>query len=95
MSKKVKFKLNKAGVVQLFTSPEVNAWLQQIGDGVADRASSMASEPGAEYGARVHNANRTAIVNVFPANEEAAKDNFENNTLVKAKSVYPSSKPKQ
>lgn len=95
MSKKVKFKLNKAGVVQLFTSPEVNAWLQQIGDGVAENASGMSGVAGAEYAARAHNADKTAIVNIFPANEEAAKDNYENNTLVKAKSVYPSSKPKQ
>ena len=49
MSKKVKFKLNKAGVVQLFTSPEVNAWLQQVGDGVAQDAEGMSGVAGAEY----------------------------------------------
>ena len=49
MSKKVKFKLNKAGVVQLFTCPEVNAWLQQVGDGVAQDAEGMSGVAGAEY----------------------------------------------
>ena len=94
MANKIKFKLNKAGIIELFTSPQVNAWLQQVGDSVADRAESMASVPGAEYGARAHNAGRTAIVNIFPANKEAAHDNYENNTLLKAKSEYPSTKPK-
>ena len=94
MANKIKFKLNKAGIIELFTSPQVNAWLQQVGDHVADRAESMASVPGAEYGARAHNANRTAIVNIFPANEAAAQDNYEHNTLLKAVSVYPSEKPK-
>ena len=95
MSKKVKFVLNKQGVIQLFTSPEVVSWLQDVGDSVADMATGMLHN-GGEYGARSHLADRTAIVNVYPASEEAAQDNYENNTLLKAlgSSGLPSSKPK-
>lgn len=94
MAKKVKFKLNKQGVIELFTSPQVNAWLQEVGDNIASRAESMAGVPGARYGARAHNAERTAIVNVYPDNAEAAEDNYDNNTLLKAKGILPIKKPK-
>lgn len=94
MGNNIDFKLNKSGIIELFTSPEVNAWLQQVGNDVAGIADSM-SDAGAEYGARAHNASRTAIVNVFPNNAEAARDNYDNNTLLKALSAsgLPKSKP--
>ena len=81
MSKKVDFKLNRKGVIELFKSPEVNAWLQEVGDEVANIAGSMYGE---EYAARAHNADRTAIVNVYPATKEATRDFYEHNTLEKA-----------
>ena len=95
MSKKIDFRLKKSGVIELFKSPEVNAWLQQVGDSVAETASNMSGN-GAEYGARAHNAGKTAIVNVYPANEEAAIDNYQHNTLMKAlgASGLPETKPK-
>ena len=47
MSKGFKFELNKKGVIELFKSPEVQAWLQDCGDYVADIAEGMAQEEGA------------------------------------------------
>ena len=94
MGNNIDFKLNKSGIIELFTSPEVNAWLQQVGNDVDGIADNM-SDTGAEYGAREHNASRTAIVTDFPNNAEAAKDNYDNNTLLKALSAsgLPKSKP--
>lgn len=94
MSKKVKFVLNRRGIIELFKSPEVQGWLQEVGDNIASRAESMAGVPGAKYGARSHLASKTAIVNVYAANKEAGEDTYENNTLVKAKGILPIHKPK-
>lgn len=95
MANKIKVKLNKAGIVELFTSPAVNAWIQGVGNQVAGIAQSMSGE-GAEYAASSHNADNTAICNVYPNNEEAALDNWKHNTLLKARSAsgLPSTKPK-
>ena len=84
MSKNIKFKLNKAGIIELFRSPEVNAWLQEVGDEVAGIAGNMY---GKEYAARAHNASKTSIVNVYPNSKSAAHDNYEHNTLEKALGV--------
>ena len=96
MSKKVTVKLNDKGIIELFKSPGVVSWLQDVGDYVASIATGMA-EDGAEYAARSHQADRTAIVNVYPNNAKAASDNYENNTLEKAlgASGLPRSKPTQ
>lgn len=85
MSNNIKFKLNDKGVIEFFKSPGVQAWLQECGDHVANIAEGMAIEEGAEYSARAHLADRTAVVNVYPDNREAAQDNYEHNTLMKAK----------
>ena len=94
MSKKVKFVPNSKGVIELFKSPEVQGWLQEVGDNIASRAESMAGVPGAKYAARSHCAARTALVNIYAENEEARTDNYDNNTLVKAKGILPIHKPK-
>jgi hypothetical protein len=39
---------------------------------------------GEDYKSEVHVLGGTATVTVFPASKEAAHDNFENNTLLKA-----------
>lgn len=77
----VRIELNPAGVAELFRSAEVQEFLQEAGDAVAARASSMSGE---RYAARVHNAGFTAICNVYPDSREAAADNSSNNTLLKA-----------
>ena len=74
---KVEFKLNLPGLNELMKSPEMQACLQEAGDAVAQLA-------GEEYGVRVHDATFVSIANVYPETEKAAKENYENNTLVKA-----------
>ena len=96
MSKKVKFVMSDKGMIELFKSPGMVDYLQKVGDAVADTAESIAMEDGSKYAARAHLADRTAIANVYPNNEEAAGDNYENNTLIKATGAcgLPNTKPK-
>lgn len=77
MAKKVEFELDINGLRELMKGPEMQAVLQEAGDAVASGA-------GGDYGVRVHVADYVAIANVFPESQEAAKDNYENNTLLKA-----------
>lgn len=76
MAKKVRFELDIKGLNELMKSSEMQAALQSAGDAVARSA-------GSEYAARVHTASFVAIANVYPNSKEAAKDNYENNTLIK------------
>ena len=71
------FELNLPGLNELMKSPEMQAVLTQAGNAVASAA-------GGDYGVRTHVASFVAITNVYPDSAKAAKDNFENNTLVKA-----------
>lgn len=74
---KVEFELDINGLRELMKGPEMQAALQEAGDAVASSA-------GGDYGVRVHVADYVAIANVYPDSKEAAKDNYENNTLLKA-----------
>lgn len=73
----VKFELNLPGLNELMKSAEMQSALLEAGNAVANAA-------GPEYAAEVHTANYIAISNVYPNSKEAAHDNFENNTLLKA-----------
>lgn len=77
----VRIEINPQGVAELFKSAEVQSFLQEAGEAVAARAGSMSGE---RYAASVHNAGFTAICNVYPDSEGAARDNSTNNTLLKA-----------
>lgn len=81
MSKKpkVKVELNINGLRELMKSQEMQDHLQQAGEEIARSA-------GEGYGVRTHVADYTAITNVYPETKEAAKDNLENNTLLRAAS---------
>lgn len=74
---KVEFELDLAGLNELMKSPEMEAALESAGEAVANAA-------GSEYGHRVHQATFVAICNVYPDSEEAARENFDENTLLKA-----------
>lgn len=74
---KIKFELNLRGLNELMKSGEMQSCLQKAGSAVAHSA-------GGEYGTRVHQASFVAICNVYPDSKKAAKDNYENNTLLKA-----------
>lgn len=71
------FELNLPGLNELMKSQEMQAVLTQAGNAVASAA-------GGDYGVRTHVASFVAIANVYPDSAKAAKDNMENNTLVKA-----------
>ena len=73
----VKFELNLSGLNELMKSAEMEAVLDEAG-------AAVASAAGAEYGHRVHQANFVALCNVYPDSKEAAEENFEENTLIKA-----------
>jgi hypothetical protein len=76
MSSNCKFELNLPGLNELMKSGEMQSALQAAGDAVARSA-------GEGYGVRVHQASFVAIANVYPETREAAKKNYENNTLLK------------
>lgn len=80
MSKQVVFELNLKGLNELMKSDEMQAHLSEAGEAVA-RAAGMG------YASRVHVADYTAIANVYPDTPEAARDNYENNTLLKSLSA--------
>ena len=75
-----RIELNGKGIIELFKSPEVGAWLDEIGAAVANAA-------GPEYAHQTFNAGFEKLCNVYPASQKAAHDNFQNNTLVKAVGV--------
>lgn len=75
MSKAIHFELDLLGWNELCKSE----WMHKVLD---EAASGIVGGDG-EYAYRTHNASFTAITNVFPNSQEAAKDNLENNTLLK------------
>lgn len=78
----VRFELNINGLRDLMKSGEMKAILEEAGGTVAGHASAISG--GKEFSHRVHDASYVSIVNVFPGTKEAAKDNYDNNTLEKA-----------
>lgn len=73
---KVRFVLNKDGVSELMKGSEMQTILKQAG-------SQKASQAGPGYDSEVHVFKKRAVAHVFPGDEESARDNYENNTLVK------------
>lgn len=75
---KVEIKLNLPGINKIMKSEGIQSKLSQAAQAVANIA-------GPEYAAEDPRAIRwIGIVNVHPASKNAAHDNFENNTLLKA-----------
>ena len=72
---KMQFKLNPEGVGQLLKSPEMVSVLESYADGIAARAGE---------GYSVHVGPTRVNVSVRTATDEAAQDNLDNNTLLKA-----------
>ena len=66
---KVEFELNLSGLNELMKSPEMQSALDEAGAAVAHR---------------VHTASFVSIANVYPDSKEAAKENYETNSLLKA-----------
>ena len=76
MSNDVDFKLNINGLRELMKSGAMQSQLAAAGQAVASAA-------GRDYGTRVHTASYTAICNVYPDSKEAARENYEENSLLK------------
>ncbi len=75
---KIKFELNKAGVRQILQSPEMLNVCKEHAEAIRGRA-------GDGYEISTHSPGKTRVnVSVYAASEEALKDNYENNTLLKA-----------
>lgn len=74
---KTKFELNLPGLNELMKSDAMVSALEEAGSAVANAA-------GSDYGHRVHQASFVAICNVYPDSKQAAHENYQENTLVKA-----------
>ena len=75
---KVKFKLNRAGVRELLRSPEAMAV-------VSEYASRIQSRCGEGYELTTYVGTNRVNASVHAATVEARRDNYENNTLLKAR----------
>ena len=74
---KADFKLNLPGLNELMKSSAMQAHLHSAGQTVASAA-------GSEYQSKTYVIRYIAVENVFPASQDAARDNYQNNTLAKA-----------
>ena len=75
---KVKFELNRAGVRELLRSAEAMSVCRTYADGVRNRA-------GDGYEVTTYVGKNRANASVHAETYEARKDNYENNTLLKAR----------
>ena len=76
----VKVKLNLKGINEVMKSPEILSAVEAAGQAVANAA-------GADYTTRSGLINYIAYCNVYPDSKEAAQENFEDNTVIKAVSA--------
>lgn len=77
MAKNVRFELDLKGLNELMKSDWMQGHLESAGKAVANSA-------GSGYEQRVHTASYVAIANVYPNSKDAAKENYKENTLIKA-----------
>lgn len=73
----VDFELNIAGLQELMKSAEMQSALSEAGAAVVGAA-------GGDYGYRVHVGDYVALCNVYPESQEAVKELYETNSLLKA-----------
>ena len=71
-----KFEPDKAGIGELLKGPEMQGILKEYG-------RQKAAQAGNGYNYAVHVHQRRAVANIYPDSEEAAQDNYDNNTLLK------------
>ena len=76
----VKFELNLPGLNELMTSPEMQAVLDQAGAQVARIA-------GSDYASSPKTGRWIGFCNVYPDSARAARENYNDNTLIKALSA--------
>ena len=74
---KVGIKLNMPGINAVMKGDGIQNVLKAAGD-------SVASSAGEGYAAEVRTINWIAVCNIYPDSKQAAKDNYKNNSLLKA-----------
>lgn len=72
-----KVKLDYAGIGSLMRGPEMEQAVASVGKDIVIRA-------GRDYKCTTHDSGQRKTANVYPISEEAKKDTYENNTLLKA-----------
>ena len=77
---KVEVKLNLKGINEVMKSPEILQAVEEAGEAVAQAA-------GPDYTTKSGLINYIAYCNVYPDSKDAAKENFEDNTILKAVSA--------
>lgn len=75
---KVKFELDRAGVRELMKSPEAMSICKEYASAIRNRA-------GDGYEVDTYVGKTRANASVYAATYEARRDNYENNTLLKAR----------
>lgn len=80
MSNNVVFKLNLKGLNEVMKSPGMQKYLQEA-------ASQVTGSAGKGYGSDVKIASYEAIAKIYPQTGAAARDNGDNNTLLKTLQV--------
>lgn len=73
----VRIEINDAGVQELLRSPEIQASLNEV-------ASKILERLGEGYGKDEYLGKRRCNVGIYPESDEAIRDCFENNTILKA-----------
>ena len=71
------FDPDTAGIRELLKGSGMQGILKEYGQQKAAQAG-----PGYNYAVHVHQ--KRAVANIYPDSEEAAQDNYDNNTLLKA-----------
>ena len=77
---KVEVKLNLQGINEVMKSPEILSAVEAAGKAVANAA-------GSDYATRSGTIRYIAYCNVYPDSNKTAKENFEDNTILKAVSA--------
>ena len=76
---KIKFELNRDGVKSLMQSPEAQALMLEKAEAIRDRCPDIGYEADVQVG------KTRAVAMVKAETYEARQDNYENNTLLKAR----------
>ena len=77
MSKSIEIELNSAGIREMLLSEEMKAVLNE-------KATEIAGRCGAGYESDIYVTPGRAVASVFTATPEAAKDNSQNNTILRS-----------
>lgn len=81
---KGRFELNIKGLQEIMKSAEMQNYIENIASEVEASANNMADDPLSKYGHKVKVLDYVAVGKIYPTNAQAARDNYNNNTLLKA-----------